>query len=144
MTAPAAAQSKPARNAEHAYQQALQLILQLAVSHQEAGRTLEAEQLYRGILRGEPGQPQANHNLGQLLLGLQQPAAGLTYLEAAVAAKPESERYWLSYIDALAQDGQTALARERLAFAGEHGLEGEAAQALTARLTAWRGRHFLA
>jgi hypothetical protein len=51
-------------------------------------------------------------------------------LEVALAAKPESERYWLSYIDALAQDSQTGRAQEMLAFGREHGLEGDAVEAL--------------
>ena len=127
-----AAQSEPAMSAEQVYQQALQLTLRLAVSHHESDRLHEAEQLYRGILEAEPGQPQASHNLGLLLLQLQQPAAALPHLEAALAAKPESERYWLSYIDALGRDGQIALARERLAFARKHGLQGDAAEALAA------------
>jgi predicted Zn-dependent protease len=138
MTATNAAPSEHATNAEQGYQRARELTLQLAVGHHEAGRMPEAEQLYRAILQGEPAQPQANHNLGILLLQAGQPAAALPHLEAALAAKPESERYWLSYIDALAQDGQSALARERLAFARGHGLAGEAVEALAARLhAAW-------
>ena len=136
MTATTVAQSKFAPSPEQVFQQALQLTLQLAVEHHQAGQMAEAEQLYRGILNAEPEQPQANHNLGLLLLQMAQPAAGLPYLEAALAAKPESERYWLSYIDALAQDGQADLAQERLAFARAHGLEGEGVDALAARLGA--------
>ena len=96
----------------------------------------EAEVLYRGILIGEPEQPQANHNLGILLFQQQQPAAGLPHLEAALTAKPESERYWLSYLDALALVGQTELALQMLAFGREHGLEGNAVDALAEALVA--------
>lgn len=129
MTATTAAQCAPATSPDEAYQQALQLTLRLAVGHHESDQLREAEQLYRGILKAEPGQRQASHNLGLLLLQLHQPAAALPHLEAALAAKPESERYWLSYIDALRKDGQFALARERLAFAREYGLEAGAAEA---------------
>jgi len=134
MTATAVAPTAPALNLEQAYQHALQLTLQLAVSHHQAGRMAEAEQLYRGVLRVQPEQPQASHNLGLLLLQAQQPAAALPHLETALAAKPESERYWLSYLDALVQDGQTELARERLAFACGHGLAGTEVEALAAML----------
>ena len=127
-----AAQAESATSAEQSYQQALQLTLRLAVSHHESDRLDEAEQLYRGILATEPGQPQASHNLGLLLLQLHQPAAALPHLEAALAAKPGSERYWLSYIDALRKDGQFVLARERLALARKHGLQGDALEALPA------------
>ncbi len=125
-----AAQAESAMSAEQGYQQALQLTLRLAVAHHESDQLQEAEQLYRGILATEPGQPQASHNLGLLLLQLHQAAAALPHLEAALAAKPESERYWLSYIDALRKDGQLVLARERLAFARKHGLQGDAVGAL--------------
>lgn len=129
-------QSEPALSPEQAYQRALQLTLHLAVSHHQAGRMPEAEQLYRAILQGEPEHPQANHNLGILLLELQQPAASLPHFEAALAAKPESERYWLSYIDALEQAGQTGLAQQMLAFGRQHGLEGDAVEALAQILEA--------
>ncbi|MBE0621502.1 MAG: tetratricopeptide repeat protein [Burkholderiales bacterium] len=136
MTATTAAQCAPAPNPDEAYQQALQLTLQLAVGYHRADRLQEAEQLYRDILQGAPEHAEANHNLGILLLEIDQPAAGLAYFEAALAAKPESQRYWLSYIDALIRADQRALARERLAFAREHGLEGDAVEALAAILDA--------
>jgi hypothetical protein len=50
--------------------------LQQAVSHHQAQRFPEAEQLYRAILLAEPDHPDANHNLGILSLQRQQPAAG--------------------------------------------------------------------
>jgi uncharacterized protein HemY len=128
--------SEPALSAEQAYQQALQQTLQLAVSLQGAGQMQTAGQVYRAILQAEPEHPQANHNLGMLLVHMQQPAAGLPHFEAALAAKPESERYWLSYIDALEQDGQTELARQMLAFGRQHGLEGDAVEALAEILNA--------
>lgn len=130
MTDTTAAQSKPAPSANEAYQQALQLTLQLAVDRHQAGAMPEAAQLYRAILQGESAHPQANHNLGILLLQTGEAEAALPHLEAALAAKPESERYWLSYLDALIQTGQSVLARQRLAFAREHGLEGDAVEAL--------------
>ena len=130
------AQAESAQYAQQAYQHAVQQTLQLAVSHHEAGRMSEAEVLYRGILVGEPEQPQANHNLGVLLFQQQQPGEGLPHLEAALTAKPESERYWLSYLDALALVGQTDLALQMLTFGREHGLEGSAVDALAAELMA--------
>jgi len=136
MIATTAASSKPALSAEQAYQQALQVTLQLAVRHHQDDQLQEAGQLYRSILQGEPDHPEANHNLGILMLEMAQPAEGLAHLEAALAARPESQRYWLSYLYALVHSGQTELARERLAFAREHGLEGAAAQALAVTLEA--------
>ncbi|MGP1675527.1 MAG: hypothetical protein ACTS6J_00025 [Burkholderiales bacterium] len=96
----------------------------------------EAERLYREILQGAPEHPEANHNLGIMLLEIDQPAAGLAHFEAALAAKPESQRYWLSYIDALIRADQRELARQSLAFAREYGLEAGAAEPLAAKLNA--------
>jgi Tfp pilus assembly protein PilF len=136
MTATTAAQCAPATNPDEAYRQALQLTLQLAVGYHRADRLQEAERLYREILQGEPEHAEANHNLGILLLEKDQPAAGLAHFEAALAANPQSQRYWLSYIDALIRADQSALARERLAFASKHGLDAGAAEALAAVLHA--------
>ena len=135
MTATTAMPSTPAANADQAYQHALQLTLQLAVRHHQENQLQEAEQLYRSILQGEPEHAEANHNLGILLLEIEQPAA-LAHFEAALAAMPESERYWLSYIEALIRTGQSELARDRLAFARQHGLEGDAADGLADLLSA--------
>ena len=138
MTDTTISQSELALSAEQAYEQALQTTLQMATSHHLAGQIAQAAQLYRAVLQALPEQPQANHGLGLLLLETERPAEALPHLEAALAAKPESELYWLGYIDALAQNGQSELARERLAFARQHGLEGDAANALAARLSAAR------
>lgn len=134
MSATTATQAITTPSPAEVYLHALELTLNLAVSQHEAGFLAEAEQLYRGILKTEPEQPQASHNLGLLLAQMQRLDEALPYLETALAAKPESARYWLSYIEALELDGQRELARERLAFAREHGLEGEDADALQARL----------
>ena len=131
MTDTITSQTESATSTEQAYQRALHLTLQIAVSHHRAGRLAEAGQLYRDILQVQSEHALANHNLGVLLLQTQQPAEGLPYLENALAANPESERYWLSYIDALEQAGHTEQAREMLAFAREHGLEGKDAQVLS-------------
>lgn len=136
MTATTAAQCAPATSPDEAYQQALQLTLRLAVGHHQADRLQEAEQLYRGILQGAPEHAEANHNLGILLLEIDQPTAGLAHFEAALAANPQSQRYWLSYIEGLIRADQSALARERLAFAREHGLEAGVAEAPAAMLQA--------
>ena len=134
MTATDTAVTESTVSAEDACTQALELTLKMAVHRHQAGDVSGASQLYRVILDVVPEQPQANHNLGLLLLQIGHPAAGLPHLEAALAAKPESERYWLSYIDALAQAGQKELAQTRLAFAREHGLAGDEADTLQARL----------
>lgn len=113
---------------DNSSQQAASLIieeaLQQAIAQHQAGQLLEAEQLYRGILQLQPHHAEANHNLGVLEVQEKRPAAGLAYLMAALEAEPAHGQYWLSYIDALYQDGQIEAAREALELSRQQGLEG--------------------
>jgi predicted O-linked N-acetylglucosamine transferase (SPINDLY family) len=108
--------------------------LQQAIAMQRAGRLEEAEQLYLAILRARPEHPEANHGMGVLACLMKGPAAGLPYLIAALNADPSRGEYWLSYIDALHRAGQPEEAREVLALARQHGLEGAEVEALAGRL----------
>lgn len=110
--------------------QSLHVTLQLAVHHHNFGQLSEAAKLYCEVLHADPGQAAASHNLGVLLLQMGLPEAGLPHLEAALARKPESQRYWLSYIDALDQAGQTERAQRMLAFGQQHGLDGDEMEVL--------------
>jgi len=121
-------------SASPSLEQEIQATFRQAVTHHQAGQLQEAESLYRAILQIRQDHPDANHNLGMLLAQAQQPAAGLPYLEVALAFSPEEEGYWLSYIDALILCGQTDVARQVLALGRQHGLQGEAVEALSARL----------
>lgn len=94
----------------------------------------EAERLYRDILQLHPQHAEANHNMGVLAVQRKQPEQGLPYFLAALEADAAEGRYWLDYIDALIQAGQAQAAREVLEFARKQGLQGEAADALAARL----------
>lgn len=125
---------EPSLSAEQAYQQGLQQTLQQGVNHHHAGQLPEAEQFYRAILTVQPQHPEANHHLGVLAVETGQAAAGLPHFEAALAARPESERYWLSYLEALIQAGQTDLAQQVLSLGREHGLQGEALEVLAEKM----------
>lgn len=113
---------------------ALQQVIQQAVAHHQAGQLREAEHLYRTILAMQPRHPDANHNLGVLAIQMQQPAASLSHFKAALDVNPKSERYWLSYIDALIQAGEMPSARQVLAQAEQHGLHSDTLAALAVRL----------
>ncbi|TAN62198.1 MAG: tetratricopeptide repeat protein, partial [Magnetospirillum sp.] len=117
-------------------EQDIQLTFEQAAMHHQAGQLQEAGNLYRAILQIQQNHPGANHNLGVLLVQTRQPAAGLAHLEAALTANPESRQYWLSYIDALILSGQPDAARQMLALGKQHGLQGEAFEALAERLAA--------
>lgn len=109
--------------------------LQQAIAHHQAGRLQDAERLYRAILHTRPGHADANHNLGVLAVQVNNPVAGLPHFKLALEANPKQGRFWVSYLDALIQAGQAEAAGQLLERARQRGLEGEAVDALAARLT---------
>lgn len=124
----------PPTSAPQAVTHTVAQLLQEAVALQQSGQLLEAGQLYQSILQTQPDHAEANHNLGMIAVQAQQPAAGLPYLVAALDAEPTRGQYWLDYIDALHQAGQTDDAHSVLAFARQQGLEGGEVEALAARV----------
>ena len=110
--------------------------LQQAIAHHQAGQLQDAERLYRVILQDQPNHPDANHNLGVLAVQVKQPAAALPHFKLALEANQNQGQYWLSYIDALMQTGQTEAARPLLEQGRQRGLQGEAIDELAKRLAA--------
>lgn len=113
---------------------ALEQTLSQAVAQHQAGQLSEAEKRYRAILEINPQHAEANHNMGALSVQMKQSAAGLPYFLAALEADPTRSQYWLSYIDALYQAGQSDDARQMLALAKQQGLQGDDVAALEALL----------
>ncbi len=111
-----------------------------ASDHQAQGRLQDAESLYRAILQVQANHPGANHNLGLLALRANQPHAALPYLKTALDANPGEGRFWVSYIEALAESGESDLASAVLADGRSRGLQGEAVDGLAARIAA-RGQN---
>jgi len=79
----------------------LDIALQQAIIHHRAGRMPEAEQSYRDILQTEPNCPEANHNLGILMVQQGKVELSLPHLRAALEGNPEKGQYWLSYAENL-------------------------------------------
>ncbi len=98
--------------------------LNQAVTGQSGGQLRDAECHYLALLRVDPLHPDANHNMGVLTVLKNQPAASLSYFMAALEACPARGKYWLSYIEALFQTGQTGAANDVLALARKQGLHG--------------------
>ncbi|MEI7455471.1 MAG: tetratricopeptide repeat protein [Nitrosomonadales bacterium] len=109
-------------------------MLQRAVAHQQAGEYQDAEGYYLAILQADPHHPEANHNAGVMAVQMKQPALGLPYLLTALEAEPSRAQYWISYIDALLQSGQTAEAQQVLSIATQQGLQGGEVDALAQQL----------
>ena len=109
---------------------ALNIVLQEAIAHHQAGRLIEAEQIYRTILQTRPEQPDANHNLGVLMVQAGLQAAGLQHLKTALESNPSQGQYWLSYTDALLASCQATEALIVIQTAIQSGLDTPEAQAL--------------
>jgi predicted O-linked N-acetylglucosamine transferase (SPINDLY family) len=115
-------------------QQSLEEQLHQAVIHHQAGNLADAEKLYGSILTKQPGHPDANHNLGVLLIGSGHAAAALPYFQAALQANLREGQFWLSCIDALIQVSQLEAARQMLDLGFQSGLRGPAVDLLRDRL----------
>jgi predicted O-linked N-acetylglucosamine transferase (SPINDLY family) len=101
----------------------LDVALQQAVAHHQAGRLQEAEQLYRTILQTLPNHPDANHNLGVLAGQLGQTKVALLHLRAALETNPYQGQYWLSYAAAELASGQASEALNIIQTAIRRGLD---------------------
>lgn len=108
--------------------------LEKAAACRQAGQLDEAERLCRAILQARPEDAAANHQLGLLAVLRRQVAVGLPHFLAALEAAPESSQYWRSYIEALILAGEPETARQVLALGRQHGLAGEAVEALARSL----------
>jgi len=112
----------------------LQDLLLQAIGLQQAGRSVDASRLYRDILEAIPGQPNANHNLGVILLESQDYDACLPLFKAALEAAPEEQQYWMSYIEALIQAGEHEMASQVLRYGIDGGLHGDEVESYKTRL----------
>ena len=110
-----------------------QALLQ-AIAHHQAGQLQEAGQILWDILQAWPDHPEANHNLGMLLVEAGQLANALSHFKTALEARPDQVRYWSSYIEALIHGGETDAARQVLEQGLERGLHGVTIEALARRL----------
>lgn len=109
-------------------------MFQDAVTRQQAGEWQDAERLYRALLQTEPMHAEANHHLGRMILQQGHAALALPHLKQALKSRPKESLFWLSYIEALIQDGQPDAARQMLAQGRKFGLHGPAVDAMAARL----------
>ena len=94
--------------------QAIERLLQQAVTYHRAGDLAAAEECCRRVLQVDPRHPKANHNLGALCVQQGRIADALPFLIAALEADPAHGQYWLSYVDALRQAGRLDEARAEL------------------------------
>ena len=75
--------------------------LQQGLAAQKEGKLQDAERLYRAILQEQPNHPDANHNLGVLVVAVGKPLEAVPLFKLALETNPQIEQFWLSYVDAL-------------------------------------------
>jgi tetratricopeptide (TPR) repeat protein len=100
--------------------------LQQAITLHQAGQLEDAEQLYRNILQIEPDHPNANYNLGLLMIQQNQIDDALALFTIALNANPNSTQYWVNYIEALIYTEHFDIAENILKQGRLNGLEGKA------------------
>ena len=100
----------------------IQQALQQGVAAHKKGQVEEAERLYKAILNSQPAQPDANHNLGVLLVSINKTDAALPLFKVAVETNSKVDQFWLSYIDALIKAKQGENAKQVLEQAKNQGV----------------------
>ena len=106
-----------------------QALRQGIAAHKE-GKLQDAERLYRAILQSEPKHADANHNLGVLAVSVNKADAALPLFKTALEAKPEIDKFWLSYIDALIKDQKPEDAEQVLLQARKRGVDADGLKSL--------------
>ena len=88
--------------------------LQQGIAAHQKGDLVQAERLYRLILRSQSNHPHANHNLGLIAFKFNKFAIALPLFKLAIEAIPEMEQFWIPYIDALIREGQFQSAKQAI------------------------------
>ena len=99
--------------------------LQQGVAAHKKGQVEEAERLYKAILNSQPAQPDANHNLGVLLVSINKTDAALPLFKVAVETNSKVDQFWLSYIDALIKAKQVENTKQVIEQAKNQGVAGD-------------------
>lgn len=108
-------------------------VLQRSINAHTEGNLQDAERLYRAILESQPDHPDANHNLGLLLVGQRRITEALPLFRKALQANSRVEQFWLTLISALIEafaidEVRQALLDARLAGVSKHKLDAMEAQ----------------
>ena len=108
--------------------------LQKGVEAHKAGRVQEADRYYTAILKANPKNPDANHNMGVLAVGVGKVQEALPFFKAALEVSPKISQYWLSYIDALIKLDRITDAKAVFDQAKSNGAQGDGFDTLERRI----------
>ncbi len=100
--------------------------LKRGIEAHKAGQFQDADRFFNSILEVQPRHPDANHNMGVLMVSVGQVEKALTFFGTALESNPGIAQYWHSHIDALVKLEEIDNARSMVVRAKEEGVEGEA------------------
>ena len=108
--------------------------LQQGILAHKDGKLRDAETFYRSILQSQPKHSLANHCMGVLAVSVNETKKALPLFKTAVEVSPEIGQFWVSYVDALIQDGDFEKARGVIKQGRVEGLAEDRVSALVARM----------
>jgi radical SAM protein with 4Fe4S-binding SPASM domain len=100
----------------------------------KAGQIDLAKQLYSSVIKIEPRQPDANHNLGIIEIDAGKGTEAKPLLRIALEVNPDNAQYWVSYIDLLIRLEEFSDAQYLLTQAIDRGAKGALFDQLEQRL----------
>lgn len=101
--------------------------IQEGVYFHQNGNLNKAERLYRSVLKINPKNADANHNLGVLCISKNKTREALNLFNLALTANPNIEQFWISYIDSLIRDKRIDKANQLVHQAEKAGINFERA-----------------
>jgi len=112
----------------------IQQALQAGINAHRAGNYEAADRYYTAILNAHPQNPDANHNMGVLAVGLGKISEAVPFFRRAVDADPTISQFWLSYIETLMKIDQLNEAKTALNRAIIHNVSNVALEHIKLRL----------
>jgi predicted O-linked N-acetylglucosamine transferase (SPINDLY family) len=106
------------------HEQDVLLILQNALELHQAGAYEDARAMYEVILGAVPLHADAQYGYAMLKVQIGEPAEALRNFEIALGLCPDNRHYWVNYISALFQSGQTSAAWIAIDLAQQRGVKG--------------------
>ena len=104
-----------------------------AVEVFKSGDVAAAKRLFNKIIQIEPKHPDANSNMGSLLVASGDLEEALPFIKTALEANFSVAQHWFNYIDALFKLGRFTEALELMATARNKGCKGQAFDELEER-----------
>ena len=99
--------------------------IQEGVYFHQNGNLNKAEILYRSVLKINPNNADANHNLGVLYISKNKTREALNFFNLALTVNPKIEQFWISYFDSLIRDKQIDKANQLVQQAEKAGIKFE-------------------